>query len=188
MKKSVENEYYHIERKVPAAIKIRDFLITIIMWSLWLYIIFPLVAILAWKSYGLNIYDYIGSNADPALLYERGVTFILYGAMIVGATSFFIIVWGWYNRLRFSGEKNRRQKSPPRIDCEKMSESLNVDSGFIRRFQNARYIQVYHTDRVMNDDVFKPFDNEEIESVSLFFCNDWDRVRAESKFGYSHGG
>ncbi len=178
---------YHIEREVPVAIKLRDFFITLFMWGLWLYIMFPLAAILVWKAAGLNIYDYFGSDMDVSLLYERGVDFLLYGVLIVAATSISIVLWGWYNRLRFAGEKNRRKNPPPRIDCDTMADSLNVESGFIKRFQSARYIQVYHTDRVMKDDVFKPFDKDGVESIALFFCNDWDRVRAESKFGYSHG-
>ncbi len=188
MKRGDRQNGYIIHKPAPWPVRLRDLAITTALWLLWGYIMMPVFALGAWIFFETDLYALLERRVDLPTLYRSAVDFAGSGLLIVAVASLGFVLWGAYNKVRFGRERNRREREPDRICCERMARSLRVDTEYIKTFQDSRYIQVYHTDSPPERDPFKPFDEKGIKKVDLLFCNDWDRVRAESSFGYSHRG
>ncbi len=177
---------YYISNRRSSALYYRDILITLVLWGIWFYIMYPLFGIILWKLFNINIFFYYDSTSEIEHLYTKLKHFLLFGGTIIFSTSTLILFWGYYNQHKFKHSKNKRKKDPLPIGTQKIAESLGVDAEYIEACHNARYIQIYHTDRPTNRDVFKKFDKKNISSVQLYFSNNWNQVREESQFGYTH--
>ncbi len=187
MKKNRNKKYFIINKKLNFLYKLRDTTLTLLLWGLWLYIIYPLVALIIWKYFDINIfYNYSISqieNLDVSL--NR---FLLFSVILVSIISFAIVGWGYYNKQKFSTIKNRRQNRPPPISSAMMAKSLQVTSDAIVACKSAQYIQIYHsvTHPESKEKVFKPTNDLDATCVNLYFSDDWNKIRKSSNFGYTH--
>ncbi len=177
---------YYIQNQRTRVMIYRDLLITLLLWGIWFYIMYPLVGIILWKLFHINIFFYYSSTDTIEQLTTTLQHFLIFGGTIVLSTSILIVLWGYYNQHKFKQHKNKRKKDPLPIGTQTIADSLGVDAECIQVCHDARYIQVYHTDKPTNRDVFKKFDKKNIRSVQLYFSNNWNQVREESQFGYTH--
>ncbi len=181
-----DKKVYYIKNKRSLTVIYRDILITLLLWGLWLYIMHPLIGIILWNFYGINIFFYYDSPAEIESLYSSFKNFLLFSGSVVLLTSSLILLWGYYNKRKFSQYKNKRKNNPNPICSDKIATSLGVNIEGIETCKDARYIQIYHTNKPSNADVFKLFDKKHIKSVQLYFSNDWNQVREDSEFAYTH--
>ncbi len=182
-----EKEHYVVNNKISIFYQIRDLLLTLMLWGLWIYIFYPFVALILWKYFDINIFY----NTSPAEIKELGES--LYEFMIFsGIIIFFLILsfigWGFYNKKRFQYRGNKRRQQPKPISSEVMAQALQVSPAAIDQSKEARYVQIYHTKETPSsmENLFKPTKNLEATSVNLFFSDDWSHVRETSNFGYTH--
>ncbi len=182
----IDRSKYHVHNKLSLSTRIRDFFLTLFLWGVWLYIMFPLLGLISWYLFGIDIFYYLDDTKKIDQLADELIHLLVYGGSIVIAASAMLLFWGYYNKERFKQHRNRRKREPIVIDSETMANSLKVDADSIRKCQNARYIQVYHTDKPTRENNFKKVEDKDISNVKLYFCNNWDQVREESQFGYTH--
>jgi len=181
-----DKKHYYIQNRRTRFMIYRDLLITLFLWGIWLYIMYPLIGIMLWKLFQVNIFFYYENSRAIEHLTTTLQDFLVFGGSIVVSTSILIVLWGYYNQYKFKQNKNKRKRIPLPIGTQKIAASLGVNTECIEVCHQAQYIQVYHTNKPTNKDVFKKFDKQNIKSVQLYFSNNWNQVREESQFGYTH--
>ncbi len=180
-----KSAYYIVNRRSNTVLY-RDLLITLFLWGIWFYIMYPLFGIVLWKNFNINIFFYYDTTDAIEELFHTLKNFLIFGGTIILSTSSLIVMWGYYNQHRFKQHKNKRKKHLLSIGSQTIAKSLGVETAYIEACHNAQYIQIYHTDKPTNRDVFKKYDKKNIKSVQLYFSNNWNQVREESQFGYTH--
>ncbi len=166
---------------------IRDALITLVLWVLWFYLLYPLIAIAAWKFFDKNIY-YQKSDAQIDSIYDTLMQFFLYNGFIIPILGVVFVAWGMYNRKIF-GKRNRRKSKAMPVQPQQLAEAYNVDESYINACQEARYLRIYHVDKSpqKGEHEFPPL-NEKLNQtagkiVSIYFHNNWGNIRQLSNFG-----
>lgn len=182
-----EKGHYIVKNNISIFYKLRDIVLTLMLWGLWIYIFYPLVALILFNYFDINIF-YNKSEEEIKALGES-----LYGFLLSsGGMIFFLVLtfvgWGFYNKKRFENWGNQRRSQPKAVSSEMMAQSLQINPMAIEKSKDARYIQIYHTKESPNtkEDLFKPINDLNVTSVNLYFSDDWDKIRETSNFGYTH--
>lgn len=187
MKQDREKDYYIVKNKISMFFRLRDLLLTLLLWGLWVYIFYPLIALILWKFFNIDIF-YNYSQEEIKALSKSLYLFIFFaGTMILLLVSAFV-GWGYYNKKRFEYRGNKRRKQPKAVSSKMMAKSLQVDPRSIEKSKESKYVQIYHTKESpkSTEDLFKPIDDLNVTNVNIYFSDDWDRVRESSNFGYTH--
>ncbi len=188
MKTHRDKKHLIINKKLTLSYRIRDALLTLLLWGLWLYIFYPLFAMICWKLFGVNIFY----NFEKVSQIERFAAvlneFLIYSTAIIMFLSISFVGWGFYNKKRFSAKGNKRRKIPKPVSTQMLAKSLRVDPKAIEICKKTKYIQIYHTSiqPKSKKGVFKPVDDLNVSSINLFFSDNWGKIREESSFGYTH--
>ncbi len=189
MKCERNKEHLIINKKLTLSYRVRDAILTLMLWGVWIYIFYPLFALICWKFFGVNIFFGHEKVSQINRFAEVLKDFWIYSTTIIIFLSLSFVGWGYYNKKRFSAKRNKRRNTPKPISSKMLADSLRVDPKAIDICKKTRYIQIYHTSDQPSStkSVFKPVDNlKNISSVNLFFSDNWGKIREESSFGYTH--
>ncbi len=180
-------EHYIVNNKINIFYQIRDLLLTLMFWGLWMYIFYPFVALILWKYFDINIF-YNTSQAEIKELGESLYAFMIFSGIIIFFLILSFIGWGFYNKKRFQYRGNKRRLQPKPISSEVMGQALHVSPAAIDQSKEARYVQIYHTKETPTStkNLFKSINDLNVPSVKLYFSDDWDEIRETSNFGYTH--
>jgi len=188
MKKNRDKNHYIVKKRVNHLIVLRDIFLTMLLWGLWIYLLYPLFALIVWKSSQVNIFFYYDSVEQIKQLEKQLYSFIPYAAVLIVFITITVISWGHYNKKRFDKYKNKRRIMPKPITSKIMAKTLNTKIDNIINTQEAKYIQVYHTDKNLEtpQKFFKEVKNKNFKSVNIIFNDDWEFIRKSSQFGFTH--
>lgn len=109
--------------------------IAAIGWALWIYLLLPLGALLAWW-FGYQRLD-LFVLADPQ---KTMATLQIYSIIILAGGLLFIF-WAMYNWIRFHGKD--RRSTPTSVDAERIGHSFHVPGEWVMRAQNSPRL-VFH--------------------------------------------
>ena len=188
MKNSKNKKRFIINKKLTLTYRVRDSVLTFLLWGVWLYIFYPLIAMICWRIFNINIFYNFKQASEIekfALVLQE---FWIYSTAIIILLTASFIGWGYYNKRRFSAKKNKRRNMPEAISTQILAKSLKADPKVIDLCKKTKYIQIYHTDNTpqAKESVFKPVDDLNVGSVNLFFSDDWSKIREISHFGYTY--
>lgn len=106
-------------------------------WALWIYLLLPLGALLAWW-FGYQRLDIFVLSEPSKTLH----TLHLY-ALIILAGGVLFIFWASYNWLRFHGVDRRAAPKP--VDAERIGETFQISTAAVQQAQGAHRL-VFHYD------------------------------------------
>jgi biofilm PGA synthesis protein PgaD len=126
---------------VPVIIRIRDIILTILLWIAYLYFMRDFFSFVGdagtWASHGFVDSDgYSSFRVIPTILNYLLVTFIF---------GLIYILWAKYNQLRFRGKTRRRAIQP--VTVEQMAKLYNIDPKSVTSWQKAHTLTMYHDAR-----------------------------------------
>lgn len=188
MKKNRDKKYYIVKKKINYLFVFRDIFITMILWGLWIYLLYPLLALVIWKVFQINIFFYYDSLKQIETLEKKLYDFISTGSILIGFITISILSWGYYNKKRFQKYKNKRRIMPKPITSQILAKTLKTTTETIDNAKNAKYIQVYHTNKNSQtpQKIFKEIKNKDFKHVNIIFNDNWEFVRKTSEFGFTH--
>jgi poly-beta-1,6-N-acetyl-D-glucosamine biosynthesis protein PgaD len=115
--------------------------LTILFWSLYLYLLLPLGTFLAWSVGFYAVYEEMvirrGWEALVELLGYYGLVILLMGLAQVG--------WASINWARFRGKRDRRRLRERQVDMD-IGAMFMADTTEFPAWQNARRLVVHHHD------------------------------------------
>ncbi len=115
------DEHRHFFKKIiPKTKKVFEATITIISWSLWVYLVTPLVSLGVW---GLSAWLFMDRMISPGS-YETFATATNYTAVILTMWAL-LAIWILWNRQRY-GKRNRRKTSLPNVTEDQISAAMGV--------------------------------------------------------------
>lgn len=109
-------------------------------WGVWIYLLLPLISLLAWL-FGLDYARHYLLNADEVDMYG---TLLVYGA-IIAAAALIIVTWSKYNGIRYRGG-NRREAFPP-VTPEMQCERFQVDRATLDMLHSGKVLLMDIDDR-----------------------------------------
>ncbi|MFQ5455734.1 MAG: poly-beta-1,6-N-acetyl-D-glucosamine biosynthesis protein PgaD [Nitrospirota bacterium] len=122
----------------------------VILWSLWIYLISPLIDFIG-SAYGFDIIPLMSEVEDKGLnniliFYGVGITFIVLA----------ITIWSLYNRLRFRNIFRRRSTNT--VMTEDIGKCLGVEPQTVMQFQKADnlHIQFHENGLISSSDINQP--------------------------------
>lgn len=121
---------------IPKTSKFIEYLITIISWSLWVYLVTPLLSLLVWSIGGYLFMDRMISPGS----FQTFSTAANYGAVIL-AMWFLIAVWVIWNSQRY-GRHNRRHAIPPHVTNAQMSKVMGLQPETIEQLKQQKSISL----------------------------------------------
>ncbi len=120
---------------VPVAKRGLFALIATIGWLLWLYLLLPLGALLAWWFGYQRLELFVLSNPGKTI-----ETLQIYSIVILAGGLLFIF-WAVYNWMRFRGKD--RRGSPAPVDAERIGGSFHIPGEWVLRAQHSSRL-VFH--------------------------------------------
>lgn len=127
----------HRPQAVPRARRVVTRVLTVVAWSLYLYLWLPLITLLAWwLSLRFGIEQLRVVDAPPAI---DEALFVMLGYVALLAIVVFI-GWAEYNRLRY-GRRERRQAGPP-VTLEASARALGLSPELAAALRQQRVATV----------------------------------------------
>ena len=121
---------------VPLSKRINDNFFQGAVWIAWIFIMAPLITVIAW-CFGYRRFDaYLFHDRPPTS------TFILIFSFILALSWLVITAWSVYNWRRFS--RHNVRAAPPILDDEDLAESLNIELDTLKAGQSAQSGIVYY--------------------------------------------
>ena len=187
MKKNRDKEIFIVKKRIGVILFLRDFLLTMALWALWIYLLYPLIALVLWKL-DIDIFFYYDSVSQINALEASLKEFLVFSSIIVFCIVCTVLGWGYYNQRKYAFFKNQRRTFPKPISSKMIAASLSIKPKIIDTAKEARYVQFYHTDKSPQDisTIFKPFQKANITHVNIVFNDNWNKVRENSNFSYTH--
>ncbi len=112
--------------------------LTLIAWTVWLYLFVPLVSLLAWW-FGIDAFSrYLLEPADRSDL----LTLLTYSGVVV-LSALVVVAWSIYNLRRYGG-LDRRKPVPP-VSDEELRQRHGIDAATLTALREQRRV-VLHMD------------------------------------------
>ena len=127
-------------RIVPQTKKFAELTIMFISWSLWVYLITPLLSLVVW---GLGAYLFMDKMLTPAS-YEILQNAAGFAGLII-AMWVALAVWITWNKQRY-GKTDRRKNSLPDITTDQMSNKMKTKNGEVNHLRSKRESFIYFDD------------------------------------------
>jgi biofilm PGA synthesis protein PgaD len=128
-------------KNLPLLVRIRDVILTILVWLLYLYFMRDFFAFISdvfdWSFHGF-------SNAEAYNTFKIMDTIVSYIEIIVVMEVLFV-AWSFYNLLRF-GKKTRR-KAPVPVTTEDIAKKYSLNTQDVDKWQKARSMVMHHDKR-----------------------------------------
>jgi biofilm PGA synthesis protein PgaD len=112
--------------------------VTLLFWVLWIYLWLPLLALLGW-ALGIRI-------AYTEMVIRNGFT-LLQGkvtdyAIVVGYLGGSLLVWAYYNYMRFHGSQRRQPRLP--VSRAEQARYYGVEPARLAQWADAKRLVVRH--------------------------------------------
>ncbi|HEV8239801.1 MAG TPA: poly-beta-1,6-N-acetyl-D-glucosamine biosynthesis protein PgaD [Thermoanaerobaculia bacterium] len=108
--------------------------LTLIFWTLWIYLILPLLSLMLWIA-GVELFvQQIGDNGYRSLLR----TLASYGSVLLILVGL-LAVWIAWNVVRYGGSSNRRKAKRPEVTDLEVWQRFHVDESIGRLLRERRY-------------------------------------------------
>ena len=112
--------------------------VTLVFWALWIYLWLPLVALLGWIL-GIRIaYNEMVVRNGLSLLHDRASLY----AIIVGCLGGSLLVWAYYNFIRFRGVQRRRARLP--VTRAEQARHFGVEPATLAQWTDAKRLVLRH--------------------------------------------
>ena len=134
-------EHRLLFRKIaPQTKKFAELTIMFISWSLWVYLITPLLSLVVW---GLGAYLFMDRMLSPAS-YEILRNAAGFAGLII-TMWILLAVWITWNKQRY-GKTDRRKNSLPDITTDEMSHKMKTQNGEVNHLRSNRETFIYFDD------------------------------------------
>ena len=115
--------------------------LTLAFWSIWLYILTPLLSLLAW-IFGISLfYEQFVARSGAAELLDM-LPLLLFSATLPSAA---LLVWARYNYLRFRGVQRRARRSD--VSLEELALYCGLEEETIVLLQNSALLTAEHDEQ-----------------------------------------
>ena len=128
-------------RIVPGTRKAFELLVMFISWSLWVYLITPLISLVVWFGGG---YLFMEKMLTPAS-YEMFVYIGNYSAFIF-AMWIGMALWILWNHFRY-GRRNRRNGRAPVVTTEQLSQSTGLTEDSVELLQKSKETFMHYDEK-----------------------------------------
>lgn len=134
-KKSDSRSYFW--RVIPNPRKAAEAFIMVVSWTMWVYLIVPLVSLALWAS---GVFLFMDRMINPAS-YSTVMQAYGYGTAIL---AMWCALAGWiiWNQRRY-GRRNRRSSTMPAVSIEQMSSRIGIPAIDVERIRNGRRISLH---------------------------------------------
>jgi biofilm PGA synthesis N-glycosyltransferase PgaC len=140
-------------RLVPQTQKYAEMVIMFISWSLWVYLIMPLLSVLVWIAGG---YLFKQEMLSPGSV-ETFMNVLKYGSVIL---TMWVMVAAWilWNQRRY-GRRNRRNGQAPVVSTEQIQEHTNLSTDEVSYLRSNREVYIHF------DEEDRPVIDENVEAI-----------------------
>ena len=121
---------------VPLSKRIKDDIFQGVVWIAWVFIMAPLITVIAWYSGYRRFDSYLLHDWPPTS------KFLVLFSLIIVLSWLVIAAWAIYNWRRYSQHNVRT--APPPLDDADLSESLNISLDTLKAGQSAQSGIVYY--------------------------------------------
>jgi poly-beta-1,6-N-acetyl-D-glucosamine biosynthesis protein PgaD len=127
--------------------------IMFISWSLWVYLIMPLLSVLVWIAGG---YLFKQEMLSPGSV-ETFMNVLKYGSVIL---TMWVMVAAWilWNQRRY-GRRNRRNGQAPVVSTEQIQEHTNLSTDEVSYLRSNREVYIHF------DEEDRPVIDENVEAI-----------------------
>lgn len=115
--------------------------LAVVGWTCWLYLILPLLTLIAWVSGYHRVNQYVVLNKDG--FFEQ---INILGPVVV-IMVILLLLWATYNLLRFRDVA--RRNAPPNTTVEEMAEHFKIEEQLVVKAQKQQ-VSVFHFDEKGN--------------------------------------
>ena len=116
------------------ALVLGEWSFTFVMWSIWVYFIFPLINLFVWFFFGKNIYTSLIVSHN----YEYFIILILDNLYLIFGIAVVIISWAVYNKMRFS--RIDRRKFAPLCTPAELAQFFKIQEDKVVQMQKSKEI------------------------------------------------
>ncbi|WP_130802195.1 poly-beta-1,6-N-acetyl-D-glucosamine biosynthesis protein PgaD [Acinetobacter ihumii] len=119
--------------------KLAGFSLQILGWTIWMWLIMPLITLFLWWTEGRNVYQQL------FLSWGNNGRYSLYTlAICIGIFILMLLVWASYNWIRFY-KIERRELSAP-VTINEIAQSFKLSSNDIMLLQHNKNLTLYFDD------------------------------------------
>lgn len=122
----------------PLYIRIRDILLTAIMWGIYFYLMTDFFAFLH-TLYHWELFGVVGAELEKALQILDTMEVYLY---VIFLNSLLLISWAIYNRVRFRGKDRRRAR--PVIGALELGQLYGFSEEEVKSWQGMPILTIHH--------------------------------------------
>lgn len=123
----------------PPAVRAFFSMLTVVLWTAYVYLLLPLATLLAWYVGYTAVYEEMvmrrGWEALVDLVGFYGIIVFVMGTIQIG--------WASINWARFSGKRDRRRLRERQVDME-VEKMFLMDTAEFPVWQNAKRLVVHH--------------------------------------------
>lgn len=125
---------------VPKSKRLAELIIMFISWSLWAYLITPLLSLIVW---GAGAYLFMDRIVEPL---SDGIPQSVVGFTFIIFTMWILLgVWITWNRNRY-GKKNRRNRGMPEVTIDDIGTAMKTRNGEVSQLRNNRETFLHYDD------------------------------------------
>jgi len=136
-----QNIYIDTPELLSRRRRVGDALVTGLMWAVYSYLWAPLISLFAWLLGFEFAYDVIIRAGGIHSLLEILSTY----SILVGFIFVIVATWSLINRLRFTGQQDRRKGLDPVSDAE-IAAFFEIDDCQLRLMRDTRFVKVNLSD------------------------------------------
>jgi len=126
---------------VPKSKKFIELVIMFISWTLWAYLITPLMSLAVWAA---GAYLFMDKIIEPL---SRGIPYSIVGfVFIVFAMWIMLGLWITWNKNKY-GKKNRRKQCMPTITSDDISIAMNTHSNVINQLKKNKETYLHFNEK-----------------------------------------
>ncbi len=128
------------KRALDEKVKLRDSIITMLFWILFIYLFRPIFTLVLWFVFG----DFLFHENVWHDLSEEGMQVIVQNIMAFMLFLAVFLFWALYNKIVF-GSLHRRRKVP-KVTPEEIAQVFGIDTKQLHKLQNAKEIKIAFRD------------------------------------------
>jgi len=142
-KNNIEPENnYTFSRIVPKTKRFVEVLITFVSWSLWVYLITPLISLLVWYAGGVLFVDRMLTSGS--LLTLQSIS--QYGVAIF-TMWLALALWIMWNKVRYSNKRDRRRTRAPLVSHQQLVEHTGLSLNALGFMRDSRELNLNFDDQ-----------------------------------------
>jgi len=118
---------------LDGAIKLRDSVITVTFWAVFIYLFRPLLSLLLWMLFGIHIFN---PKVFNVALLAQAENFVAQNILAITAFAIIFVSWALYNQITYG--RLRRRKKISDIKDEDIARSFGIDVETLQEWRRSR--------------------------------------------------